>query len=161
MKHPTKGDKPARRTRHLRKPPRQRRGSGLILKKAGYLRPLQPSIFEAQSLRCLKIEDGMEVVGASLHRSSERNFVAEWQRLMRRWETACENYVATCNERSSMQDPTLSTMIEQRRLKLVEIKQEIDTLISLCSRTRLARRRPLVFTRIETKTDYRIDRDKS
>jgi hypothetical protein len=85
--------------------------------------------------------DSMEVVEASLRHSTERN--SEWQRLMRRWETACANYATTCNERATVQDPALANMIEQRRLKLIEVKREIDTLISLCSRARRARHRPL------------------
>src|SRR5262245_4194056 len=114
------------------------------------------SILEAQRLRCFEMEDGMEVVEASLRHSTARNSVAEWQRLMRRWETACADYAAICNEKSTVQDPAATTMVEQSRLKLVEVKKEIDTLISLCSRTRRKRHRPLVFARIEIKTDHPI-----
>ena len=55
---------------------------------------------------------------------------------MRRWETACANYATIRNESPRVQDPTLAIMIEQRRLTLVGIKQEIDTLISLLPKAR-------------------------
>ena len=71
-----------------------------------------------------------------MHKRGEHDVVAEWQTLMRRWESACMDYSAIC----AAPPDTLpdGADLERVRRNLAKIKEQIDTLIATSSRRRVA-----------------------
>ena len=81
-----------------------------------------------------------------------RDVTIEWQRLIRRWDLAYSDYTSMCGKSngssgSSITGPT----IEQAKLRLVEIKNEIDRLITRSAELRRASPDELQFAVMETK----------
>jgi hypothetical protein len=89
--------------------------------------------------------------------SGERNVAAEWQRLMKLWDSARIAYDAA--QRSTTYGPdhgaTGSTdgALDQAYRRLTEIKEQIDRVISACSRTRAASTEPLRLTLLDLPTN--------
>ena len=81
--------------------------------------------------------------------------MAEWQRLMRLWESARVSYGAMC-ESSPPQDHgqnsarSADAAIDNARRDLIEIKRQIDSLLSAGGRARAASPEPLRFALLET-----------
>jgi hypothetical protein len=96
-----------------------------------------------------------------VRKPGKQDFVAEWQRLMQLWETAFAGYAAVCESRnpSTSKDTAqpASGDVEQARLNLIRIKQEIDDLISACARTRAASPDPLRFALLDAQTKRLVD----
>ena len=86
-----------------------------------------------------------------MRKAGEHNVVAEWQMLMRRWESACTVYSAVCE--APTDGLTADADIERARQNLVQIKEQIDALISASSRRRAADPAPPKFALIQPTTD--------
>jgi hypothetical protein len=100
--------------------------------------------------------------GTSLHNSQD--VVAEWQCLMRRWELAYGDYTAMCAGSPTADDQTgtiVSAAIQRAQLNLIEIKRQIDELISRCGQARAASPELLRFTVIETKNAELLEKMKA
>ena len=102
--------------------------------------------------------DGCLNRALALRMTSEKDVMAEWQRLMSRWESACASYAAMfesnpevrgqCDERA-----VDDAAIEQARRNLIEIKLQIDSLIAARGRVRAASPGPLRFALLEALTN--------
>jgi hypothetical protein len=79
--------------------------------------------------------------------SGAQNVAAEWQRLMKLWDSARIDYTAAC--RSAPDNPADATL-DQARRNLTEIKQQIDSLISASASARAASADPLRFAFLDT-----------
>jgi len=88
-----------------------------------------------------------------LRKSGEHNVVAEWQTLMRRWESACTDYSAVCD--GPTDTLTAGADLERARRNLVQIKEQIDALIAASSRRRATDPAPPKFAIIQPTTDDR------
>ena len=86
-----------------------------------------------------------------MRKSGEHNVVAEWQTLMRRWESACTDYSAVCEAPTDRL--TAGADIERARRTLVQIKEQIDALIATSSRQRAADPAPPKFALIQPTAD--------
>jgi len=86
-----------------------------------------------------------------LHKPGEHDVVAEWQTLMRRWESACTDYSAACEAPSDTL--TAGADLDRVRRNMVQIKEQIDALISTSSRRRVAEPAPPKFALIQPTTD--------
>jgi hypothetical protein len=71
--------------------------------------------------------------------------------LMRRWDSACTDYSAVCE--APPDTLTAGADIERARRNLVQIKEQIDALISMSSRRRAADPAPPKFAFIQPTTD--------
>ena len=89
--------------------------------------------------------------GTALRKSGEHNVVEDWQTLMRRWDSACTDYSAVCEAPADRL--TAGADIERARRNLVQIKEQIDALISMSSRRRAADPAPPRFALIQPTTD--------
>src|SRR5262249_25683727 len=79
----------------------------------------------------------------------KQEMLAEWQRLMAQWKLACEDYASVRGRNSAIHGqthvPIDETAIARARWKLIEVKQRIDDLISMCYSERAAASDPLQF----------------
>jgi hypothetical protein len=87
-----------------------------------------------------------------------RDVIAEWERLMSRWESACTSYAAMCLgnlevRRQSDAGSVDDAAIEQARRNLIEIKLQIDGLIAARGRIRAASPELLRFAFLEELTN--------
>ena len=88
--------------------------------------------------------------------SGAQNVAAEWQRLMKLWDSARIDYAAACRstphitgrDAAGSADATL----EAARRNLTEVKRQIDSLIAACASARAARPGPLRFTFLDAPT---------
>jgi hypothetical protein len=87
-----------------------------------------------------------------LAKSDAQDIVAEWQRLMRRWELVYADYT-TGQSGITMDDAA----IERVQLNLIQIKEQIDKLISQSSQTRAASPDQLQFAVIKTKINRLLE----
>lgn len=93
-----------------------------------------------------------------MHMTSEKDVMAEWQRLMSRWESACASYAAVCDGNPEVRGQSDAhsvddAAIEQARRNLIEIKLQIDSLITARGRVRAASPEPLRFALLEALTN--------
>jgi hypothetical protein len=78
--------------------------------------------------------------------------MTEWQRLMRRWDVAYSEYTSVCGKSNGQSgSPINDWTIEQAKLRLVEIKNEIDRIIARSVERRRGSPDALQFAVIETK----------
>jgi len=80
--------------------------------------------------------------------SGERDIAAEWQRLMKLWDSARIAYAAARRSRPDGPGATGSTddALDRARRDLTEIKAQIDRVISACARARAESTEPLRLT---------------
>jgi hypothetical protein len=82
---------------------------------------------------------------------------------MHLWESAFASYAAVCESRHLVPHDARGTIrpaeseIEQARLNLITIKQQIDDLISAAGRTRAASPDPHRFAFLDTQTKRLVD----
>jgi hypothetical protein len=87
-----------------------------------------------------------------------KDVIAEWQRLMTRWESACASYAAMCESNPAVRGQSDARSVdgaamEQARQNLIEIKLQIDSLIATRGRICAASPEPLRFAFLEEATN--------
>jgi hypothetical protein len=81
----------------------------------------------------------------ALQMSGAQTVAAEWQRLMKQWDSACIAYAAACQSAADTLGPEPDPALDQARHDLTEIKRQMDSLIATCARARAASTEPLRF----------------
>jgi hypothetical protein len=82
--------------------------------------------------------------------SGAQTVAAEWQRLMKQWDSARIAHAAACQTAPDTLGHGPDPALDQARRNLTEIKHQIDSLIATCARAQAASTEPLRFAFLDT-----------